>query len=58
VVGDAAPAATQEVTVVARDVPEDKVEATTEGFMNAGATKVVKTKQDDGKFTLTATFPD
>jgi hypothetical protein len=57
-VAAAAPAAAEELTSVARDVPEDKVAATTEGFMNSGAIKVVKTQQANGKFTLTATFAD
>ena len=44
--------------VVVKDVPADKVDDTIEGFNNAGATKVEKTQQANGKFTLKATFPD
>jgi hypothetical protein len=54
---DAAPAA-EEVVVVARDVPENMVDVTIEGFMNAGATRVTKTRQPDGKYTITAYFAD
>ena len=54
---NAAPAA-EEVVVVARDVPENKVDVTIEGFMNAGATRVTKTRQSDGKYTITAYFAD
>ena len=53
----AAPAA-EEVVVVARDVPENMVDVTIEGFRNAGATRVTKTRQPDGKYTITAYFAD
>jgi len=53
----AAPAA-EEVVVVARDVPENMVDVTIEGFTNAGATRVTKTRQPDGKYTITAYFAD
>jgi len=53
----AAPAA-EEVVVVARDVPESMVDVTIEGFKNAGATRVTKTRQPDGKYTITAYFAD
>jgi len=51
------PAAAEGVTLVAKNVPEGKVGVTTNGFINAGATKVVKKKQAKGKYTLTAAFP-
>lgn len=54
----AAAAATEEVVVVARDVPESMVDVTIEGFNNAGATRVTKTRQPDGKYTITAYFAD
>jgi hypothetical protein len=44
--------------VVVKDVPAENVADTVEGFKNAGATKVRKKKQDDGKFTVRAEFPD
>lgn len=53
----AKPAAAEEFTLVARNVPENKVEVTTKGFTNAGATNVEKKKQAKGKYTLTAAFP-
>jgi hypothetical protein len=34
------------------------VDVTIQGFKNAGATRVTKTKQDDGKYTITAYFDD
>ena len=45
-------------TLTVKDVPEDKVDEAVQNLKNAGATNVTKTKQADGKFTLTATFPD
>jgi hypothetical protein len=53
----ARPAAAKELTLVAKNVPENKVEVTTKGFTNAGATNVKKKKQAKGKYTLTAAFP-
>jgi hypothetical protein len=47
-----------EQVVVVRDVPADRVDDVIEGFKNAGATKVTKRKQSNGKYTLRATFPD
>jgi hypothetical protein len=41
-----------------KDVPADKVEQVVQDFKAAGATKVTKTKQSNGKFTVTATFDD
>lgn len=41
-----------------KDVPAEKVAETTENLKNAGATDVAAEQQPDGKFTLTATFPD
>jgi hypothetical protein len=52
----ARPAAAGGFTLKAKDVPENKVEVTTKGFINAGATKVEKEKQATGKYTLTAAF--
>jgi hypothetical protein len=52
----ARPAAAEGVTLKAKNVPEHKVEVTTKGFINAGATKVDKKKQATGKYTLTAAF--
>ena len=43
--------------LVAKNVPESKVGVTTDGFINAGATKVAKKKEAKGKYTLTAAFP-
>ena len=39
-------------------VPANKVEEMKNMFIAAGATKVESKKEDDGTFTLTATFPD
>jgi hypothetical protein len=52
----ARPAAAAGLTLEAKNVPENKVEVTTKGFINAGATKVEKKKQAKGKYTLTAAF--
>ena len=45
-------------TETTKDVPEDKVEQVMSDYKDAGATKVEKTKQADGKWTIVATFPD
>ena len=39
------------------DVPDDEVDQLVEDFESVGA-EVTKTKQDDGNWTVTATFPD
>jgi hypothetical protein len=54
----AAALAANEVILVAPDVPENLVDVTIEGFMNAGATKVEKQRKNNGNFRLTAIFPD
>lgn len=56
-VSRAKPAAAAELILVAKNVPESKVGVTTDGFINAGATKVAKKKEAKGKYTLTAAFP-
>lgn len=40
------------------DVPPDKVARTIAGFKAQGADPVESKKQDDGNFTVIATFPD
>jgi hypothetical protein len=44
--------------LVVRDVPADDVDLLTAAFKKGKATKVQKTAQPDGNFTLKATFPD
>jgi hypothetical protein len=44
-------------TEVLTDVPAKKVKQVVNDFKASGAT-VTKTKQDDGRFTITAKFPD
>jgi hypothetical protein len=40
------------------DVPESEVDQLVQDFKDSGATKVEKTKQANGKYTVVATFPD
>ncbi len=40
------------------DIPDDEVEEVMEDFKDSGATKVTKTKQSNGLWTVTATFAD
>ncbi len=40
-----------------KNVPPDKVDDVVQQFKDAGATKVTKTKQADGNYTVVATFP-
>jgi hypothetical protein len=40
------------------DIPDDEVEEVMEDFKDSGATKVTKTKQANGLWTVTATFAD
>lgn len=44
--------------VVNKDVPPGDVDQLMADFKKVGATKVEKTKQPDGNFTVTATFPN
>jgi hypothetical protein len=44
--------------LVLKNVPADKVDAAIADLKKWGATDVQKSKQPDGAFTLTATFPD
>ena len=44
--------------LVIKDVPADQVDDKVTKFKRLGATKVEKTAQTSGKFTLKVTFPD
>ena len=43
-------------TEVLENVPSSEVEEVMQDFRDAGATKVKKTKQPDGNYTVTAEF--
>ena len=43
--------------LIVSDIPGGDVELMTAIYKKAGATKVEPTKQDDGSFTIKATFP-
>jgi hypothetical protein len=44
-------------TLTIRDVPPGELEQSITDLKKLGATDVTKTAQDDGNFTLVATFP-
>ncbi len=44
-------------TEVLETVPSSEVEDVMQDFRDAGASKVTKTKQSDGNYTVTADFP-
>ena len=44
--------------LVVRDVTPDRLERTVQGLRDAGATNVDTEQQEDGNFTVTASFPD
>lgn len=43
---------------ILRDVPDSEVDEVMQDFRDDGATNVRKDKQLDGKWTVTATYPD
>ncbi len=38
------------------DIPADKIDEVIQNYKDSGATEVTKTKQPDGRYTITATF--
>jgi hypothetical protein len=44
--------------LILKDVPADQVEDKIKKYKKLGATKIKKTEQADGRYTLRITFPD
>jgi hypothetical protein len=44
--------------LIVRDVTQERLQRTVQGLKDAGATNVDPKRQADGKYTVTATFPD